>query len=70
MTTRAQQVLQFARREADFYHAGHVAPEHLLIGIFREGEGIAMQVLLTLGVDPGRVIGAITRPWRGDAEQS
>jgi ATP-dependent Clp protease ATP-binding subunit ClpC len=68
MTTRTQQVLHLARREADYYQAGHIAPEHLLIGIFREGDGIAMQVLLTLGVDPGRVIAATTRRWRGDAD--
>jgi ATP-dependent Clp protease ATP-binding subunit ClpC len=62
-TTRLRQVLHLARREADQYQAELVAPEHLLIGIFREGEGTAMRVLLTLGVDPGRVIEAMTRPW-------
>jgi ATP-dependent Clp protease ATP-binding subunit ClpC len=68
LTTRARQVLHFARREADYYQSEQVAPEHVLIGIFREGDGIAMQALLTLGVDPGRVIEAITRPWRRDAD--
>jgi ATP-dependent Clp protease ATP-binding subunit ClpC len=67
-TPRAQQVLHLARREADQYHAERVSPEHLLIGIFREGEGIAMRVLLTLGVDPGRVIAAIHPRWRHDVD--
>jgi ATP-dependent Clp protease ATP-binding subunit ClpA len=67
-TTRVRQVLHFARREADYYQAERVAPEHLLIGILREGGGIAMRVLLTLGVEPGRVIEALTRPWRHNAD--
>jgi ATP-dependent Clp protease ATP-binding subunit ClpC len=66
MTPRAKQVLDLARREADQYQTEQVAPEHLLIGIFREGEGIAMRVLLALDVDPGRVIAAITQRWRHD----
>jgi ATP-dependent Clp protease ATP-binding subunit ClpC len=67
-TKRVRQVFHFARREADYYQAELVAPEHLLIGILREGEGIAMRVLLRLGVDPGRVIEAITGSWRRDAD--
>jgi ATP-dependent Clp protease ATP-binding subunit ClpC len=68
MTPRARQVLQLARREADLYHAEQIAPEHLLIGILREGEGIAMQVLPTLGVvDFGRVLAELTDHWRHDA---
>jgi ATP-dependent Clp protease ATP-binding subunit ClpC len=68
MTQRAQQVLHFARRESDLYNAEQVAPEHLLIGILREGEGIAMQVLPALGVgDFSRVIAELTAHWRHDA---
>lgn len=50
-TARARVVLEFARREVDLYRMEQVAPEHLLIGILREGEGTAMQVMMRLGVD-------------------
>ena len=68
MTLRVQRVLHFARREADQYHMEHVAPEHVLIGILREGEGIAMKVLLTLRVDAARAIAAVTQRWRRDSD--
>lgn len=57
MTPCASHVLHLARREADRYQAKNIAPEHLLLGILREGEGLAVQVLLTLDVDVTRVRG-------------
>lgn len=61
LTPRAAEVLVFARREADMYGETHIAPEHLLLGILREGEGIATQVLLNLRVDFGMVRAATSR---------
>lgn len=55
LTPRAAQVLHLALREAGMYGEEHIAPEHLLLGILREGEGIATQVLLRLGIDMGTV---------------
>lgn len=64
MSARANQVLHFAQREADLYRAEQIAPEHLLIGILREGEGTAMQVLMRLNVDFWKVRAQVTRNWR------
>ncbi|WP_332248897.1 Clp protease N-terminal domain-containing protein, partial [Nocardioides sp. CF8] len=64
LTPRAAQVLVFARREADMYRESLIAPEHLLLGILREGEGIATQVLLELRVDFGMVRAATSRSLR------
>lgn len=61
LTPRAAEVLLLARREADMYGKMHIAPEHLLLGIVREGEGIATQVLLKLRVDLGTVRAAASR---------
>jgi ATP-dependent Clp protease ATP-binding subunit ClpC len=63
LTVAARQVLHHARREADLYQAEKIQPEHLLLGILREGEGLASQVLVALHVDLGRVrANAIAHP--------
>ena len=54
-TPRAQQVLALARKEADRFHHNYVGTEHILLGLIREGEGVAAQVLVKLGADLGRV---------------
>lgn len=50
-TERAQKVLVFAQDEARRFHHGFVGTEHILLGLVREGEGIAAKVLLSLGVE-------------------
>ena len=50
-TPRAQQVLQLARKEADRFNHGYVGTEHILLGLLREGEGVASRVLRNLNVD-------------------
>ncbi|PVG83491.1 hypothetical protein DDE18_09465 [Nocardioides gansuensis] len=55
LTPRASKVLHFARREAEMYGERRIAPAHLLLGILREGEGIATHVLLELHIDMGTV---------------
>jgi ATP-dependent Clp protease ATP-binding subunit ClpC len=54
-TPRAKKVLEFSLREA--LQLGHdsIGTEHLLLGIVREGEGVATVVLASLGVHPARV---------------
>jgi prophage maintenance system killer protein len=54
-TARARKVLELSLREA--LALGHhcIGTEHLLLGLFREGEGIAAQVLTRLGTDHSRV---------------
>ncbi len=54
-TPRAKKVLELALREA--LQLGHntVEPEHVLLGLIRGGDGVATQVLASLGVDLSRV---------------
>jgi len=50
-TDRVRKVLQMAREEAARLHHEYVGTEHILLGIIREGEGIAAAVLTNLNVD-------------------
>lgn len=50
-TPRAQQVLALAREEAERFHHNFVGTEHLLLGLIRLGRGVAVNVLVKMGVD-------------------
>ncbi len=50
-TERAQKVLVLAQDEAKRFHHSFVGTEHILLGLVREGEGIAAKVLLSLVVE-------------------
>src|SRR6266576_4274580 len=50
-TPRAQQVLALARKEAKALNHSYVGTEHILLGLLREGEGVAARVLKSLEVD-------------------
>jgi ATP-dependent Clp protease ATP-binding subunit ClpC len=50
-TDRVRKVLQMAREEAARLHHEYVGTEHILLGLIREGEGVAAAVLTNLGVD-------------------
>ena len=50
-TPRAQQVLALARKEADRFHHNFVGTEHVLLGLIRLGQGVAVNVLRKMGVD-------------------
>jgi ATP-dependent Clp protease ATP-binding subunit ClpA len=52
---RAKKVLTLAQEEAERSHHSYIGTEHLLLGLMREGEGIAHQVLRNLGVDISQV---------------
>jgi ATP-dependent Clp protease ATP-binding subunit ClpC len=49
-TERAQKVLVLAQDEAKRFNHGFVGTEHILLGLVREGEGIAAKILMSLGV--------------------
>src|SRR5438552_13162276 len=49
-TERARKVLTLAQEEAQRYQHNYIGTEHLLLGIEREGEGVAVKVLTNLGV--------------------
>lgn len=50
-TDRVRKVLQMAREEASRLHHEYVGTEHILLGLIREGEGVAAAVLTNLNVD-------------------
>jgi ATP-dependent Clp protease ATP-binding subunit ClpC len=50
-TSRAKKVLELALREALQLGHNYIGTEHILLGLIREGEGVAAQVLQSLGVD-------------------
>ena len=58
-TPRAKRVMESAFREALQMGQNYISTEHLLLGIVREGNGIAMQVLEQLGVTPDEVRSAV-----------
>src|SRR4051812_43075731 len=52
---RAKRVLALAQDEAVRFGHNYIGPEHLLLGLVREGEGVAAQALHALGVDLSRL---------------
>jgi len=58
-TERAKKVLVFAQDEATRFNHNYIGTEHLLLGLVREGEGIAAQVLTNLGVELNKVRNAV-----------
>src|ERR671933_620844 len=50
-TKKARQVLTYAQEEAQLMNHGYIGTEHLLLGLVREGDGIAADVLQTLGIN-------------------
>src|SRR5216117_67372 len=50
-TPRAQQVLALARKEADRVNHNYVGTEHLLLGLIKLGQGVAVNVLQKMGLD-------------------
>jgi len=55
LTPRAKRVIELAIDESRTLGHGYIGPEHLLLGLVREGEGIAAGVLESLGVNLDRV---------------
>ncbi|MGI8983026.1 MAG: Clp protease N-terminal domain-containing protein, partial [Acidimicrobiales bacterium] len=54
-TPRAKKVLELSLREARQLGHNYIGTEHILLGLIREGEGVAAQVLVKLGADLSRV---------------
>ena len=50
-TPRAQQVLALARKEADRFNHNYVGTEHLLLGLIKLGQGVAVNVLAKMGLE-------------------
>ncbi len=58
-TERARKVLTLAQEEATRFNHNYIGTEHLLLGLVREGEGVAAKVLGNLGVELDRVRSAV-----------
>jgi ATP-dependent Clp protease ATP-binding subunit ClpA len=54
-TPRAKKVMELSRREALAMGHNYVGTEHILLGLLREGDGVAAQVLVRMGADLNRV---------------
>ena len=50
-TPRAGQVLALSRREAEYFHHEYVGTEHLLLGLMRLGQGVAVDLLKSIGLE-------------------
>ena len=50
-TPRAQQVLALASKEAERFNHNYVGTEHLLLGLIKLGQGVAVNVLQKMGLD-------------------
>jgi hypothetical protein len=73
-TPRAKKVLELSLREALSLGHRSVRPEHLLLGLIREGEGVACRILLDLGADPrtirSRLLPLVSEPDRDDPRRT
>jgi ATP-dependent Clp protease ATP-binding subunit ClpC len=58
-TERARKVLALAQEEAQRFNHNYIGPEHILLGLIREGSGVGAKVLSNLGVEPNRVRAAV-----------
>ncbi len=54
-TPRAKSVLELSLEEARQFGHNYIGTEHILLGLLREGEGVASRVLETLGADPQKI---------------
>src|SRR5205807_1456688 len=60
-TDRARRVVVLAQEEARTLDHGYIGTEHLLLGLIREGSGVAAQVLVRLGADLSRARQQVVR---------
>src|SRR5512138_2431910 len=58
-TERARKVLTLAQEEAQRFNHNYIGTEHLLLGLVREGEGVAAKVLANMGVELNNVRPAV-----------
>jgi len=66
-TPRAKKVLELSLRESKQLGHNYIGTEHILLGLVREGEGVAAQVLVKLGADLSRVRQQVVQLLSGSA---
>jgi ATP-dependent Clp protease ATP-binding subunit ClpC len=67
-TPRAKKVLELALREALSLKHSYIGPEHILLGVVRENDGVAARILLDFGADAETVRNEIMRVLSGPRE--
>ena len=60
-TPRTKRVLELGLKEARKLGHNYVGTEHLLLGVMREGESVAVRILMDLGVDPQKLLNDIIK---------
>jgi len=60
-TPRAQQVLALARKEADRFNHNYIGTEHILLGLIKLGQGVAVNVIERMGLDLDSVRGEVEK---------
>ena len=68
-TPRAKTALELSLREALALGHHYIGTEHLLLGVLREGQGVAAQVLVRVGADLGRARETVLAVLTGECEQ-
>ncbi len=58
-TERARKTLQLAQEEAQRFNHNYIGTEHILLGLVREGDGVAARVLNNLGIELNKVRSAV-----------
>src|SRR5436309_13309240 len=58
-TERARRVLSLSQEEAQRFQHNYIGTEHLLLGLVREGDGVAAKVLRNLGIELNKVRSAV-----------
>jgi ATP-dependent Clp protease ATP-binding subunit ClpC len=60
-TPRTKKVLELSLKEARRMSHNYIGTEHLLLGVMREGESVAVRILMDLGVDPQKLMNEIAK---------
>jgi ATP-dependent Clp protease ATP-binding subunit ClpA len=69
-TDQARRVVVLAQEEARLLNHHYIGTEHLLLGVAREGKGVAAQALAAVGADDARVREQVVRLLTGEGEQA
>ncbi len=67
---RVKDVITYSREEAIRNGNDYIGIEHLLLGLIREGEGLAVQIMINLGVDLSRIKSHIEKTIRTDSKKN
>ena len=70
LTPRCKKIIELSLTEAARLGHHYVGTEHLLLGILREGDGVAVRVLSGTGVEPRRLPAAVVAAMGGEASPS